>query len=483
MTNPYDDIVALATPPGHAALAIIRISGVNAIKIVSRQFSKPDKLLRSTSHNILHGMFLNGNGAEVDEVLCSVFRQPHSYTGEDVVEISCHGNPQIANRILGILLKQARLAKPGEFTLRAYLNGRIDLSRAEAVGDLINARTALSSQAALDQMQGKLFHWLSPLMELISTLRMRFELAIDFSDQDLPPLDERAVDAEFELIIRQMQQALTEGSSGKFIREGIRICLTGAVNVGKSSLFNAFLQADRAIVTPHPGTTRDYLEETVSLRGYPAVIYDTAGIRDTEDDIESIGISHSRRIIDNADIILQVFDPDTMTALAKELEARAMERGGLTADQRTILVLNKCDLLGFSTPPDLDAWRNYIKTKGFISPIKDMADHAAAELPVIPTSSVLDQGINHLIEAILKHLSIPSDPKYSPLITNTRHISFIEHALAAVKNARLTHQDGLGYELVALDLMNAANYLGEIVGVVSTQDMLDRIFTNFCIGK
>ncbi len=472
MTHILDDIVALATPPGHGALAVVRISGSKALVIVSQFFDKPGKILRSHSHKALHGIFLDENKEELDEVVCTIFRQPHSYTGEDVVEISCHGNPQIVNRILGVLLKHARLAQPGEFTLRAFLNGRIGLSQAEAVDDLINARTQLSSKAALAQLQGKLYQWITPLLEVISNIRIRFEMAIDFADQDLPPLNEDAAEKDFALIVQQMQQALSEGKGGKFIRDGIRICLTGAVNVGKSSLFNAFLQEDRAIVTPHPGTTRDYLEEMVSLCGYPAVIYDTAGIRDSGDEIENIGISQSRRIVDNADIILHVFDPYGLTELTMRSD-----------DPRCILVLNKCDLLGFAAMPDEDTWHNYIQSEYNTHIFGAMERGAGLQRSLVPSSTILDKGLDPLIVAILNKLALPMERQDSPLITNTRHLNAIANALDAVQNAWQTHRDGLGYELVALDLMRAADHLGEIVGIVTTDDMLDRIFSNFCIGK
>ncbi len=472
MTHILDDIVALATPTGHGALAVVRISGSKALTIASHFFDKPGKILRSPSHKALHGIFLDENNEELDEVVCTIFRQPHSYTGEDVVEISCHGNPQIANRVLGVLLKHARLAQPGEFTLRAFLNGRISLSQAEAVDDLINARTPLSGKAALAQLQGKLYQWITPLLEMIGNLRIRFEMAIDFADQDLPPLNVDVAEEEFALIVQKMQQALTEGKSGKFIREGIRICLTGAVNVGKSSLFNAFLQEDRAIVTPHPGTTRDYLEEMVSLSGYPAVIYDTAGIRDTDDVIENIGISHSRQIVDNADIILHVFDPGGFPESVTRSD-----------DPRCILVLNKCDLLGFTAIPDEDTWHNYIQSE-YNTHISGATERKASIYgSPVPSSTILDRGLDPLIAAILNKLALPMERKDSPLITNTRHLNAIGNAVDVVQNAWQTHRDGLGYELVALDLMRAADHLGEIVGIVTTDDMLNRIFSNFCIGK
>jgi len=472
MNQFFDDIAAIATPPGHSALAIIRLSGSKAISIVSQYFSKSRALSQSPSHRAIHGIMLDEHGEIVDEVICTLFHKDHSYTGEDLIEISCHGNPRIVNRILAILLRHARMAEPGEFTLRAFLNGRIDLTQAEAVGDLIHSQTDRSDKSALQQLQGKLYKWITPLLEMLTNLRLRFEMAIDFADQDLPPLNDSAVALEFEAIIDALNHALAEGGRGKYVREGIHICLTGAVNVGKSSLFNAFLKEDRAIVTPHPGTTRDYLEETVAICGYPAVIYDTAGIRDTEDAIECIGISHTRRIIDTADIILYVIDPDGISDLTADV-----------SDQRCILVLNKCDLLGFSVMPDQDTWQIYLNSEEYT---KLAAKQNYATLPEhapIPSSTILDKGLDPLMTAIVEKLDLPVKQKDSPLITNTRHINAINKALDAVLDARQTHHEGLGYELIALDLMSAANSLGEVVGIITTEEMLDRLFSNFCIGK
>ncbi|HQB98669.1 MAG TPA: tRNA uridine-5-carboxymethylaminomethyl(34) synthesis GTPase MnmE [Candidatus Cloacimonadota bacterium] len=305
-----DPISARITPAGSSAIAVIRISGFKALEIVAGYFDNPDKLLKARSHSIVFGTFKDETGIPLDEVLISVFRAPHSYTGEDVAEINCHGNPLIAERILGVLLLKSRLANPGEFTLRAYLNSKLDLSRAEAVNDLIQAGSSKASMAALMQVKGYLSRHLESLLDELADARLRCELAIDFADQDLPQIDTNDLRRRI-LEIRQRACALyEEGSHARKLREGIRICLAGAPNAGKSSLFNAFLKQNRAIVTPQPGTTRDYLEESFSLEGYPVVLLDTAGIRESQDSIEREGIKRSLELMHGADIILYLYEED-----------------------------------------------------------------------------------------------------------------------------------------------------------------------------
>lgn len=444
-----EPICAPITPVGYAAISVIRISGCGAIDIVARHFTPANKLTNSPSHRLIHGVFLSAQGQPIDEVLLSVFRSPHSYTGEDSVEISCHGNPNLANRILQNILQHCRLAHPGEFTLRAYLNGKLDLSQAEAVNDLIHAQASKAESAALMQLQGMLSHHLQGILARISEARLRCELAIDFADQDLPQIDLGDLRTRIQGLIKDTGELAARGEQGKRIREGITICLAGAPNAGKSSLFNAFLQHNRAIVTPHPGTTRDYLEESISLAGFPIVIYDTAGLRSSTDEIESAGIAKSYALMQSSDLIILLVDATTgnttpQASLPSEL---------LT---KTITAYSKADLL----PPS--------------SPCEEQAIYCSANLP---------DGLNQLSDAILSRLMLSEDILNQPLVTNTRHLAALEKCNTALHQALRTLETEAGFEFIAFELITASHALEEILGVVTTDDMLDSIFSNFCIGK
>lgn len=442
-----DTICAQISAVGHAAITLIRISGSSAIDIVAKFFSPASKLLNSPSHRLIHGMFFDAEGKALDEVLLSVFKAPHSYTGEDSVEISCHGNPNLANRIMQNLLLHARIAKPGEFTLRAYLNGKLDLSRAEAVNDLITAKASKAETAALMQLQGSLSKHLQAILARIAEARLRCELTIDFADQGLPALDLADLQQRIGSLVTDTGALAQSGEQGKHIREGISICLVGAPNAGKSSLFNAFLQQNRAIVTSHPGTTRDYLEECISLHGFPLVIYDTAGLRSTQDEVENAGISKSYELMHSSDLVLLLVDatnPSEMVVLPEDLYAK------------TIIVFSKADLL----PPDI--------------PRQEAA---------IYCSVMQANGIDQLSETILKRLMLDDDILAQPLVTNTRHIAALNKCLIALQQAEQALASGVGFEFIAFDLISASSALEEILGVVSTDEMLENIFSNFCIGK
>jgi tRNA modification GTPase len=444
-----DPICAQITPVGYAAVTVIRISGKAAIDIVARHFKPAHKLTKSPSHRLIHGVFLSQTGQPVDDVLLSVFRSPHSYTGEDSVEISCHGNPNLANRILQNLLQHCRLANPGEFTLRAYLNGKLDLSQAEAVNDLIHAQASKAESAALMQLHGILSHHLQGILERISEARLRCELAIDFADQDLPQID--LVDLKTRLLglIQDTCDLAARGEQGKHIREGVKICLAGAPNAGKSSLFNAFLQHNRAIVTPHPGTTRDYLEESISLAGFPIVIYDTAGLRSSTDEIESAGIAKSYSLMQSSDLIILLLDA---TGNMDSMQA------GIPSDllPKTITAYSKADLLAPS----------YVRI-----------EHA------IYCSATLPDGLEQLSAAILQHLMLSEDILSQPLITNTRHLAALEKCNKALQQALYALDTEAGFEFIAFELISASHALEEILGVITPDDLLESIFSNFCIGK
>jgi tRNA modification GTPase len=492
-----EPVCALITPPGYGAINVLRISGSGAVGIVAQLFKPRRKLLNSPSHRVIRGTVFTATGEPLDEVLCTVFRAPHSYTGEDCVEISCHGNPHLASRILENLLLSTRHARPGEFTLRALLNGKLDLTQAEAVNDLITARSEMAENAALMQVQGVLSGHLNQLLAGISDARLRCELAIDFADQDLPQIDLDDLRTRVSSLLETARALHSEGSRGRFIRDGLRICLAGAPNSGKSSLFNAFLKANRAIVTPHPGTTRDYLEESVSLRGYTLVLYDTAGIRDTGDEIERAGIGHSLQLMKDSDLILWLADASNQSGCPlPELEP---DLAG-----KTLWLLSKADLLpDFGVQPADDDFNSSGQpnagSEDFgVQPANDDLNtirqpHAGMDFKqqgppntaasLIPVSVIAPGGLDRLYDAILDRFRLPGGILNRPLVTNTRHLAALRRCLASLEGALLALDNRAGFEFIAFDLISASHALEEILGLISTEDLLDRIFSEFCIGK
>lgn len=463
----FDTICAVISAPGTAAVSLIRISGPEAFQISARHFSKAEKLLSSPSHSVLFGLFLDSEQRELDELLITKFIAPHSYTGEDVLELACHGNPTLVARIMEVLLNSCRLAHPGEFTQRAYLNGKLDLIQAEAVNDLIHAGSSKSSVSALRQLRGQLTDYLGQILERIQNARLRVELAIDFSDQDLPQIDLDKLRADLEELTQKAQDLYSESQNGRFLRDGIKLCLAGAPNVGKSSLFNAFLKSSRAIVSPHPGTTRDYLEESISLFGYTVVIYDTAGLRETSDEIESLGIDRSRELIEASDLVLYLHELSGFTSTTELLPGK-----------QVIHIITKIDLLGLpdcvpARMPSESEWLSFLLSKGF---------DPTNPLP-IPVSTILEGGLTPIKESILKVLKLPRELSEQPQITNSRQLAALGRTITALQRTNQALADKLGFEFIAFDLIEASTALQEILGSISTDDMLGEIFSKFCVGK
>ncbi|MDY0152853.1 MAG: tRNA uridine-5-carboxymethylaminomethyl(34) synthesis GTPase MnmE [Candidatus Cloacimonas sp.] len=488
MASYSEAICAPITPAGYAAIAVLRISGSDAISIVAKHFRPSNKLLKSPTHRVLHGTFYSETGQAIDEVLLSVFRSPTSYTGEDSVEISCHGNPNLANRILSSLLLHARLARAGEFTLRAYLNGKLDLSQAEAVNDLIHAQASKAESAALMQVQGKLSHHLQLLLTQITDARLRCELAIDFSDQDLPQINLIALQQQLSGILQAAEELSAKGEQGRKIREGTKICLSGAPNAGKSSLFNALLQYGRALVTPHPGTTRDYLEESISLNGFPLVIYDTAGLRQSSDEIESQGIAKSIELMHEADLIIYLIDstsiveqnavPDKLTTESTEVEQNA------TSVPSVFSVVNSAS---FGTWGVADAQQLSAKTITVYSKADLLTVGASRARPNHPYSIFCSvntpNGLDALTKAILNRLLLSDELLSKPLVTNARHLAALSRCIESLHMAISALESSAGFEFIAFELISASRALEEILGVITTDDLLENIFSNFCIGK
>ncbi len=446
-----DTVCAISTPPGISGIAVIRVSGMNAIPVVNKIFRSRKSLDQIEPRKVTFGKIYDKD-LLVDDVLVTVFPSPHSYTGEDVVEISSHGNTFITNRILELLLRSCRLAEPGEFTQRAFLNDKIGLTQAEAVGDLLNAKTRYSHLAALKQLEGSLRHRIESLLGNITGLRIKLELEIDFMEQGLGQLNKIDFLTNLEKIKVDLIDLTGSGSEGLILKDGLRISLVGAPNVGKSSIFNAFLETERAIVTPHPGTTRDYLEEAISLQGYLVRIFDTAGIRDTENDIEKIGIERSFEIIGNSHKVLFIIDGEENLTEYKKLI-------GIVPKKHVIKIINKSDQL---KPELIQDFRK----KGYI-----------------PCSAVKPEGLRKLKEMILSEIRISEEKLDSGILTNTRQIAAATRALDSIEKALNSFKQDMGYEFTAFDLKEASGALEEIIGKITTDDVLNRIFENFCVGK
>ncbi len=444
-----DTITALATPVGSGALHIIRVSGEDAIEQVANIFEPKDKLISAKSHSLVYGKIIAENTL-LDEVLCSVFRAPNSFTGEDSVEITCHGSMFVANSILTALQKKIRLANPGEFTLRAYLNNRIDLTQAEAVNDMIQAKTKKAQTLAMNQLDGSLYKRISLLLDELSKYRIQLELEIDFLDDDVPDIDLDLLQVNLKELKNKLETLVNSGRQGRLIREGLKISLIGKPNVGKSSIFNKLLETERAIVTPIPGTTRDYLEEVIALEGYLIRIYDTAGIRQTADTIEKMGIDRSREIIEQSDLVLYISDGSNNQNDYQDFVS------GLNPE-KIIKVLNKIDILSDEL---IAKYPDYIKCY---------------------TSS--DQGMESLKEKLVNYIQMSDQELESGLLTNSRQINSVERTIESLNQAIASLDNFMGYEFTAFDLKEASAHLEEVIGKITDDDLLNSIFDNFCIGK
>jgi tRNA modification GTPase len=445
-----DTIAAISTPAGTGGIAVIRVSGENAVEAVSPLFRGKD-IAKLPSHKATFGKIATQNEI-IDEVVLTIFRSPHSYTGEDVVEISCHGSNFIAHKIMQLLLQKARLAEPGEFTKRAFLNDKMGLTQAEAVGDLLNAKTKFSHLAAMQQLEGKLHRKIAVFLHNLTSLRTQLELEIDFLEQGLDELQQENFLKKLKHLQFKLQKLVKSGEEGMILKEGFRICLVGAPNVGKSSIFNAFLESERAIVTPVPGTTRDYLEEAISLEGYLIKIYDTAGLRQTKDTVEKAGIERSYQLIRNAHKVLFIVD-------GNENEAELQKLKRIIPANKILKVLNKSDIL------------NAVTVQKF------------AEKGYITCSATSQNGLQKVKQTILQQIEISPAELDNGMLNNTRQIAAASRAAEAMQNAITSFKNQMGPEFTAFDLKEASAALEEIIGKITTDDILNQIFSNFCVGK
>jgi len=451
MLKNEDTITALATPNGTGAISVIRISGPESFSEIDKIFTGKVKISEAKSHTIHYGKIFDSNGELIDDVLVSVFKSPHSYTGEDSIEISTHGNPFISKRIIEELTKNnIRLAEPGEFTKRAFLNGRIDLTQAEAVIDVINSSTDASLRGARNQLDGLLSAKVQSLREMLVNTSSLIELELDFAEEDLEFVDHNELIKRIDNIIAEINSLLSTYEFGRIIRDGVNVALVGKPNVGKSSLLNYLLKEARAIVSSIPGTTRDIIREEVNIGGILFRLFDTAGIRHSEDEIEIEGITRSKDAIKSADLV--IFLNDVEHSISSDMYQHLCE---LTEKDKIITVLNKVDLM---KEPGLGA-DVYISAK-------------------------TGYGVNNLLEKLKeKALGSSTYSEKSAVVSNLRHFNCLTKAKENLLNARESAANFLSGEFISVDMRNAENSLGEIIGEVTTDDILNNIFTKFCIGK
>lgn len=460
-TSEFDTIAAVATPPGEGGISIIRVSGDDVFDVVEPLF-KGKNLKNVKTHTINYGHIIDPETqSEVDEVMVSVMRAPKTYTREDVLEINCHGGLMATNEILQLVLSNgARLAEPGEFTKRAFLNGRIDLSQAEAVMDLIRAKTDKSMKVALNQLDGSLSRLIKNLRQDILEVLAQVEVNIDYPEyDDVETMTTKLLLEKAQEVKVSIQQLLKTAKQGKVLREGLATAIVGRPNVGKSSLLNQLLNEDKAIVTDVAGTTRDVIEEYVNVAGVPLKLIDTAGIRKTDDTVEKIGVERSRKAIGAADLVLLVLDTsEPLTDGDRQLLAD-------TADEKRIIILNKTDL-----PLKLD--------------LKEL-HHLAGDTKLIKTSMLQNQGVSELQEEIA-HLFFDEgieSGQGNVMVTNARHIGLLHQASKALDDVMTGIAAGMPVDLVQIDMTRCWNYLGEITGDSYQDELLDQLFSQFCVGK
>ncbi|WP_144499031.1 tRNA uridine-5-carboxymethylaminomethyl(34) synthesis GTPase MnmE [Bacillus pumilus] len=458
-----DTIAAISTPMGEGAIAIIRLSGPEAAQIADRMYKGPKekKLVSVDSHTIHYGHIVDARTDQViEEVMVSVLRAPKTFTREDVIEINCHGGIVTVNKVLQLALREgARLAEPGEFTKRAFLNGRIDLSQAEAVMDLIRAKTDRAMNVAITQMEGRLSGLVQRLRgEILETLA-HIEVNIDYPEyDDVEEMTHRVLVEKATSVKKEIESLLSTSHQGKILREGLSTVIIGRPNVGKSSLLNSLVQETKAIVTDIPGTTRDVIEEYVNVRGVPLRLVDTAGIRETEDIVERIGVERSRQVLKEADLILLVLN------YSEELSEEDIKLFEAVSGMDIIVIVNKTDL-----EPKLD-----------VEKVKQLAK----DRPVVTTSLLQEKGIDELeiaIQSLFFTGSIESgDLTY---VSNTRHIALLQEAKQSIEDALEGIEMDVPIDIVQIDLTRCWEQLGEIIGDAVHESLIDQLFSQFCLGK
>jgi len=457
--NIENTIVAISTPPGNGGIAIIRLSGNQAVKIVDKMYKGRQKLKNIEPWKAVLGKIID-HEVVIDEVIVIVFKAPNSYTREDMVEINCHGGMYISQRILELTIKNgACLAQPGEFTFRAFLNGRIDLTQAEAVADLIHAQTEASLQASYSQLEGKLSQKIIEINKLLVDFCSLLELELDFSEEDVEFVDRSDFISRLKNGEKELENLISTYQVGRMAREGVKLVIVGRPNVGKSSLLNVLIKEERAIVTEIPGTTRDPLEVQLDIHGILFRLFDTAGIKGTEEQIEQEGIKRAKKHLGSADIILHIFDGSQL------LESEDYEIVNLiqkSKRSKLLRVINKFDL-----PQKIETEK--IDSNG---------------VPILSISALKGDGIDKL-ERALYQLVISDEKIFSEkiIVTNVRHWEALTKALESLQKAKGEAEKRVSSEFIALYLRDAVNYLGQLTGKVTSEDIINNIFSKFCIGK
>lgn len=450
-------IAAIATPPGVGGIAVIRVSGADAVKVVDRAFSGGISLCDAASHTVHYGHITDDKKNPIDEVLVTVMLAPKSYTGENVVEVGTHGGIIASKNVLRRLLETgAYPAEPGEFTKRAFLNGRIDLAQAEAVIDIINSKTALEQRNALSQVKGGLSDEINDIRNSLVGLAASMQVIIDYPDEDLEDITPDDIVKTLKTAKKRISVLLDSADNGKIIKDGIKTVIAGKPNVGKSSLLNMLAKEDRAIVTDIAGTTRDVIEESVNIGGVPLILTDTAGIRDTHDIIEKMGVERSLKSIENADLVLVVLDSSQKPG---QNEIGLLEE---TKNKKRIVLVNKCD----------------IKNEEAQNAIDEITSGDYIEI-----SAKNGYGADRLAEKIREMYNLGELEKGGCVVTNARHIKALNEAETALENAVSGLCGGIPTDIASIDINAAITALGEITGAVASEDIVNAVFHNFCVGK
>ena len=455
-----DTIAAIATAPGEGGLGIIRISGEKSLQVAQSIFkSKSGKMIKDyNARTLIYGTVVD-NEKVIDEVLVAYMKGPNSYTAEDVIEINCHGGFISVKKILELILsKGVRLAEAGEFTKRAFLNGRIDLSQAEAIIDVIKSKTDMAHEVAQSQLEGSLAKKIKDLRMNVTEVLAHLEVSIDFAEEDVEEITYQTLEEKALELRNEIKKLYDTAESGKILRDGLKTVIVGKPNVGKSSLLNSILGENRAIVTDIAGTTRDVIEEFVNIKGIPLKIVDTAGIRETEDVVEKIGVEKSRESFSTADLVIMVLDA------SRKLSEEDMEILESLKNKKTIVLLNKMDL---EPQIELEKIEEFVNSED-----------------IIKISALKHQGIEELqdkIEAMVYHGSVKNSSNL--MITNSRHKDALFKAYESINDAISAIEQRMPYDFIEVDFKNIWDYLGYINGDTVREDLLDTIFANFCIGK
>lgn len=455
----FDTIAAISTAMGEGGIAIVRVSGENAKKIVNNIFEAKNgkPLIDMKTYTMRYGFITDENNNHIDEVIVSFMKGPRSFTGEDIVEINCHGGVVATNKVLERVVKAgARLAEPGEYTKRAFLNGRIDLSQAEAVIDIITSKTELSMKSALMQSEGVISKEIRSLREKLIAIIAHIEATVDYPEDDLEEVTADGAVNDLQSIITEVKRLIDTAEEGKILREGLSTVIVGKPNVGKSSLLNALTKENRAIVTDIPGTTRDVIEEYINVAGVPVKVVDTAGIRETEDVVEKIGVERSRERISDADLVILMLDSNS------GLSEEDKEIINHIRDKKYMVLLNKSDLDNHLTEDDL----KYLDCKN-----------------IFKISAKTGEGIED-VKARIKELFFTGEvSSNNVIVTNNRHKEALFRTYESLNSAVDTLKHTLAIDLASIDIRNAWTFLGEITGDSLEENIIDKIFKDFCLGK